>query len=101
MVWTCLLLLAVWFATTHGLLYPAESEKRQIRSLYGLWSFRLDEDGEGEAEKWFALPYLPEPTILMPVPAFYNFITQNITILRHFEMVWYARDFFVHNIAPR
>jgi hypothetical protein len=52
-------------------------------------------------KKWFALPNLSEPTILMPVPAFYNFITQNITILRHFEMVWYARDFFVHNIAPR
>jgi len=91
----------VWCASTHGLLYPAESETRQIRSLDGLWQFRLDEQGVGETERWFAMPNLPEPTILMPVPASYNDITQNITIHRHFGMVWYARDFFIHKTAPR
>jgi beta-glucuronidase len=91
----------VWCATTHGLLYPAESETRQIRSLDGIWSFRLDEDGVGEAERWFARPHLPEPTILMPVPSSYNDVTQNVTIHRHFGWVWYERDFFIHNTAPR
>jgi beta-glucuronidase len=85
----------------HGILYPAESETRQVRSLDGIWSFRLDEDGVGESERWFAMPHLPEPTIPMPVPAAYNDITQNITIHRHIGWVWYARDFYVHNTAPR
>jgi beta-glucuronidase len=101
MMKVCLLFLAVWCAAINGLLYPEESETRQIRSLDGLWSFRLDEQGMGETERWFALPNLPEPTILMPVPASYNDITQNVTIHRHIGWVWYARDFFVHNTAPR
>jgi beta-glucuronidase len=93
--------LTVWWVGTHGLLYPAESETRQIRSLDGLWQFRLDEQGVGEIERWFAMPNLPDPTILMPVPASYNDMTQNITIHRHFGMVWYAREFFIHKTAPR
>ena len=97
----CLFILVVSLATSHGLLYPSESETRQVKSLDGLWSFRLDEQGQGEAEKWFDLPNLPEPTILMPVPSSYNDVTQNITIHRHIGWVWYARDFFIHNTAPR
>jgi beta-glucuronidase len=91
----------VWCANTHGLLYPAGSETRQIRSLDSIWQFRLDEEGVGETERWFALPNLPEPTILIPVPASYNDITQNITVHRHVGWVWYARDFYIHNTAPR
>ena len=77
MVWTCLLLLTVWCATTHAFLYPVVSETRQIRSLDGLWQFKLDEQGEGQTQKWFTLPTLPEPTLPMPVPSSYNDITQN------------------------
>ncbi len=105
MVWSCFTLLMVWcfvtIITIDGLLYPAESETRQIRSLDGIWQFRIDEQGVGEVEKWFALPNLPEPTIPMPVPASYNDITQNITIHRHIGWAWYARDFFIHKTAPR
>ncbi len=63
------LLFVVCYATTYGLLYPAESETRQIRSLDGLWQFRLDEVGVGETKRWLAMSTLPEPTIPMPVPA--------------------------------
>jgi beta-glucuronidase len=76
MIRVCLLLLTVWCATTHSLLYPAESETRQVRSLDGLWEFRLDEYDVGESEKWYAMPNLPSPTILMPVPASYNDVTR-------------------------
>ena len=38
----------VCHTTIDGLLYPAESETRQIRSLDGLWEFRLDEYEVGE-----------------------------------------------------
>ena len=102
MGWIGLLLLTVcWATTTDGLLYPAESETRQIRSLDGLWEFRLDKNREGETGKWFHLPALPPPTILMPVPASYNDITQDININRYVGLVWYARDFYIHNTAPR
>jgi beta-glucuronidase len=91
----------MWSAAIQGLLYPTESETRQLRSLDGLWQFRLDEDGVGESERWFAMSSLPEPTILMPVPAAFNDITQNTSIHRHIGWVWYARDFYIHNTAPR
>ena len=96
-----LLLLTLQCAPINGILYPEESEARQIRSLDGLWQFRLDEDGVGETERWFAQPKLPEPTIPMPVPSSFNDITQNVTIHQHIGWVWYARDFFIHNTAPR
>jgi beta-glucuronidase len=70
------LLFVVCYVTTYGLLYPLESETRQIRSLDGLWEFRLDEDGLGERERWFAISNLSSPTIVMAVPSSYNDITQ-------------------------
>ena len=101
MMWASLLLLIMRSAAIQGLLYPMESETRQVRSLDDLWQFRLDEDGLGESERWFAMPSLPEPTILIPVPAAFNEITQNISIYQHIGWVWYARDFYIHNTAPR
>ncbi|CAF0954769.1 unnamed protein product [Adineta steineri] len=101
MLWSYFLLLTTLNISLHALLYPAESETRQVKSLDGLWHFRLDEQGVGENERWFAQPNLPEPTIFMPVPSSYNDVTQNITIHRHIGWVWYAKDFFLHNTAPR
>ena len=101
MKWACFLILTIYVTINYGLLYPAESETRQVRQLDGIWSFRLDEAGAGESEKWYALPNLPEPTIPMPVPASYNDVTQNVTIHRHIGWVWYARDFHIHVTAPR
>jgi len=101
MKWACFLILTIYVTINYGLLYPAESETRQVRQLDGIWSFRLDEAGAGENEKWYSLPNLPEPTIPMPVPASYNDVTQNVTIHRHIGWVWYARDFHIHVTAPR
>ena len=100
-MWSWTLLLTLWCVAVRGLLYPAESETRQVRSLDGLWQFRLDEAGVGETERWFAMNALPEPTIPMPVPASFNDVTQNISIHDYIGWVWYARDFFIHNTAPR
>src|SRR5690349_18389374 len=101
MFWTCFQLLAGWCVLSHGLLYPTESETRQIRLLDGIWQFRLDDAGIGRIKRCFAMPHLPQPTIAMPVPASYNDITQNITIYRHVGLVWYEKDFYVPNTAPR
>lgn len=100
-MWSWSLLLTLWCVSAYGLLYPAESETRQVRSLDGLWQFRLDQAGVGEKERWFAMNTLPEPTILMPVPASYNDVTQDITIHDYIGWVWYARDFFIHKTAQR
>ena len=101
MLWFFFLLVARCCWTTYGLLYPIESETRQIRSLDGQWQFRTDDDGVGEKERWFAMPNLPPPTISMPVPASYNDITQNVSIYRYVGLVWYEKDFYIHNTAPR
>jgi hypothetical protein len=77
---TWLIILQVSLTTIDGLCYKSESETRQVNSLDSGWSFRLDEREQGETEKWFLLPNLPEPTIRMPVTSSYNDITQNMTI---------------------
>ena len=97
----CLIAFACCNIVTQGLLYPIETETRQIRSLDGIWQFRLDENGVGESEQWFSMPQLPEPTIPMPVPSAFNDVTQNITVHRHIGWVWYAKNFYLHNTAPR
>ena len=43
-------------APEHGMLYPRESESRQIKDLCGLWSFRADMSPNRRAgfeEKWY------------------------------------------------
>ncbi len=58
---------------TQGLLYPRESETREVRSLDGMWSFAksdTNKPSEGLNEKWF-MKDLRESTavINMPVPS--------------------------------
>ncbi|HVU32943.1 MAG TPA: beta-glucuronidase [Opitutaceae bacterium] len=75
------------------MLYPQESESREVKDLSGIWSFRPDQTARGRAERWFAAP-LAE-AIPMPVPASYNDITQDIAIRDHLGDVWYERTFFI------
>ena len=52
------LLLAV-VGSCSGLLYPRESESRDVRLLDGLWNFRADYSPDREAgfvEKWYSKP---------------------------------------------
>lgn len=84
---------------TEGLLYPRESETREVRSLDGMWSFAKSETskpGEGLREKWF-LKELQESTsvIKMPVPSSYNDIVEDEKVRDHVGTVWYERKFFV------
>jgi len=75
------------------MLYPRESESRDVKDLSGIWDFKLDAQNVGREQKWFARP-LTE-TIPMPVPASYNDITQDPAIRDHIGDVWYERTFFV------
>jgi beta-glucuronidase len=85
--------------TTEGLLYPRESETREVRSLDGVWKFAksdTNKPSEGLREKWF-LKELHESTsvINMPVPSSYNDIVEDASVRDHVGTVWYERKFFV------
>lgn len=61
---------------TEGLLYPRESETRDVRSLDGIWMFAksdTNKPSEGLRDKWY-LKDLRESTavINMPVPSRYK-----------------------------
>nr|CAD7574317.1 unnamed protein product [Timema californicum] len=82
-----------------GILYPQESESRDVRTLDGVWNFRLSPESDplvGFREHWYnkELRQTGE-TIPMPVPASYNDITQDKAIRDHVGLVWYDRSFFV------
>lgn len=75
------------------MLYPQESESREIKDLSGIWRFRADKDGCGRRDSWFAAPL--RDTIPMPVPCSYNDVTQDASIRDHLGEVWYETTFFV------
>lgn len=74
------------------MLYPRESETREVKELSGLWEFKVDK-GEGIEQRWFERP-LAE-TMIMPVPASYNDLVQDAAIRDHIGDVWYERNFYV------
>jgi beta-glucuronidase len=75
------------------MLYPRESETREVKNLSGIWAFKPDKDGQGRAQQWHACPLTG--AIPMPVPASYNDITQDVSLRDHIGDVWYERAFFV------
>lgn len=84
---------------TSGLLYPRESETREVRSLDGIWNFVKSDEGnltQGVREKWFEYDLNRfRETRPMPVPASYNEITEERRIRDHVGTVWYDRKFFI------
>ncbi len=65
------------------MLFPIETETREVKDLSGIWDFKRD----GE-----------DSFILMPVPASYNDITQDITLRDYVGKVWYRKRVFIPNI---
>ncbi|XP_049786984.1 beta-glucuronidase-like [Schistocerca cancellata] len=94
----CLLLTtaAVAPVAKSGVLYPRESESREVRPLDGLWNFKLDADEVGYTEAWFNDDLTKTGGVLtMPVPASYNDVTTLKEVRDHVGLVWYDRSFFV------
>ena len=75
------------------MLYPRESETREIKDLSGIWKFKADKQNEGYGKTWFARPLAG--TIPMPVPSSYNDITQDPEIKNHIGDVWYETECFI------
>lgn len=82
-----------------GILYPKDSESREVQKLDGIWNFRLTpfkDSSKGYKEKWYKKDLRDVgATIPMPVPASYNDLTVEMSLRDHVGVVWYDRKFFV------
>lgn len=55
----CFFLLAVEKISADGILYPQDSETRQLINLDGLWNFRAADrtnQNQGFEEEWYTMP---------------------------------------------
>jgi beta-glucuronidase len=75
------------------MLYPRETQTREVKDLSGIWNFKPDFDNTGLKNNWQDSG-LKNP-ILMSVPASFNDMTQDMKLRDHIGLVWYERDFFV------
>ncbi|CAK9796112.1 Gusb [Anthophora quadrimaculata] len=82
-----------------GMLYPRESESREVKSLDGMWNFVISPSGDmlkGYKEAWYAGDLSKVGNVMqMPVPSSYNDITTSRDLRDHVGAVWYQRTFFV------
>lgn len=84
-----------------GILYPQDSETRELKSLDGIWQFRLAprlQPELGFQQQWYSKPLAETGDVdLMPVPSSYNDITQKKEVRDHIGWAWYDRTFHVPN----
>nr|CAD7398746.1 unnamed protein product [Timema poppensis] len=82
-----------------GILYPRESESREVHSLDGVWNFRLspvNDTAKGFTDEWYSQELRKSGDVIpMPVPASYNDITQDPEVRDFVGVVWYDRNFYV------
>jgi beta-glucuronidase len=71
------------------MLRPQDTATRERKPLNGLWDFRVDADGIGRDERWYAAPLTGARS--MPVPASYNDIAADPAVRDHRGEVWYQR----------
>uniref|UniRef100_A0A1B6D188 Beta-glucuronidase n=1 Tax=Clastoptera arizonana TaxID=38151 RepID=A0A1B6D188_9HEMI len=80
-------------------LYPYETETRELKSLDGIWNFKIspkDQPKEGFDKNWHESLFDEDDDCMeMPVPSSFNDITTNKTIRDFLGVVWYQRTFFI------
>jgi beta-glucuronidase len=69
------------------MLRPQDTPTRERRKIDGLWDFRLDTDGAGRDERWFAGPL--QDARKMAVPASFNDLMTDKETRDFFGDVWY------------
>ena len=69
------------------MLRPQDSETRERKNLSGMWDFRLDHQGVGRDQRWFA-DQLGESR-QMPVPASFNDLVTDLATRDFFGDIWY------------
>ena len=73
-----------------SLLYPHESATRATRDLSGLWRFRLDPEGRGEAQRWFDGL---DAARMIPVPSSWNDLFDDAR--NYTGAAWYETEFHI------
>lgn len=71
------------------MLRPQDTATRETKNLDGLWEFRIDRDGIGRTESWYAAA-LPDSRA-MAVPASFNDIVTDRETRDFFGDIWYQR----------
>lgn len=86
-------------SVTDGLLYPRDSETREVLSLDGMWHFAKSNpfnSTEGLLDEWFVNDLEESVDVtLMPVPSSFNDLGTTDLTRDHTGTVWYERTFFV------
>jgi beta-glucuronidase len=75
------------------MLRPQDTATRERKNLNGLWSFALDADGQGRADRWFAGSLADARE--MAVPASFNDIAADAAVRDYFGDIWYQRRVWV------
>jgi len=95
---TTLVLIGLSNGISAGMLFPQESESRQIHELNGFWDFRADNSttrDRGLNNEWFKQRLSKTGAVIsMPVPSSYNDITTEVALRDFVGWVWYDRDFY-------
>lgn len=98
---SCAIFLGLMIQPITSILYPYESETREVKALDGLWKFCTTPANkppdEGFSDQWYA----PNDKMdnqhcqLMPVPASYNDIPTDSSIRDYVGWAWYRKIHFV------
>lgn len=84
------------------MLFPRESESREVKEINGLWNFRADNSSDrntGFKNQWWQKPLRQTGEVIqMPVPSSYNDVTQDRMLRDFVGWVWYDKDVFVSSL---
>ncbi|KFM80897.1 Beta-glucuronidase, partial [Stegodyphus mimosarum] len=98
-LWTHSILCLILIEKFACALYPRESLTREVKTLDGVWNFKICHQNDqdiGFREEWFKYPLQKTGDIIpMPVPSSFNDITQNVTIRDYLGWSWYDKQFYV------
>lgn len=87
--------------STINCLYPRESLTREVKSLDGIWLFKIckqDDQDVGFKNEWYKISLDETGDVIpMAVPSSFNDITQNRTIRDYLGWSWYEKTFFIHS----
>lgn len=75
------------------MLRPQVTPTRDVRPLDGIWSFSVDSEGVGIAERWWENKL--EESVTIAVPASYNDLFVDSKIHNHVGDVWYQRELII------
>uniref|UniRef100_A0A8D8S497 Beta-glucuronidase n=1 Tax=Cacopsylla melanoneura TaxID=428564 RepID=A0A8D8S497_9HEMI len=99
----CITILCCASYGVRSILFPVETESRQLIHLGDLWHFKLGVNETAElSAAWFNRSFKEIGDYLeMPVPASFNDIGMNATIRDHVGWVWYQRSWFASRAWSR